>query len=279
MEINFNTVSPGYFPALGISIVAGRALNEGDIEGRSPVAVINETMAKRYWPSRQAVGQIFHEGELTDPAIEVVGVARDVKYRMLREEPRPSFYRPVAQRRPPPGVMHVRTAGDSAQLLETLRKTLTSVDRAVPVADALTLRQQVDLNVNEERVAMTIGLALAGAALLLAAVGLYGAMSYAVGQRVREIGVRMALGAVPREVRRLVLGQGLRLAVGGSIAGIAIGVGFGRLIEERLYGVTPVDAISLIVSVGVLASVALVASWAPARRASRVDPVDVLRMD
>jgi ABC-type antimicrobial peptide transport system permease subunit len=160
-----------------------------------------------------------------------------------------------------------------------LRKTLAGIDPAVPIAEALTLRQQVDLNVSDQRVAMTIGLSLAGAAVLLAAVGLYGAMSYAVGQRAREIGVRMALGAVPGEVRRLVLGQGLRLAVGGSVAGIAIGVGFGRLIEERLYGVTPVDAISLIVSVGVLASVALVASWAPARRASRVDPVDVLRMD
>jgi predicted permease len=279
MEINYNTVSPSYFDALGISIVAGRALGEGDIEGRPLVAVINETMAMRYWPNRPPVGQIFHEGDLNDPPIEVVGVARDVKYRELREDARPSFYRPVNQRRPVGGVVHVRTAGDPARLIETLRKALAAVDPAVPVAEALTLRQQVDSNVNDERVAMTIGLTLALAALLLAAVGLYGSMSYTVGQRMREIGVRMALGAVPADVRHLVLRQGLQLAIIGSVAGIAVGVGLGRLIEERLYGVTSVDAVSLAVSVAVLTAVALVASWAPARRAARVDPVNVLRME
>jgi predicted permease len=279
MEINYNTVSASYFSALGISIVSGRAFEAGDIEGRPLVAVVNETMAKRYWPDGPAVGRIFHEGELTDPPIEVVGVARDVKYRILREEAGPSFYRPMGQRRARSGVMHVRTAGDPSAMLDTLRKTLAEIDPAVPVAEALTLRQQVDLNVNDERVAMTIGLALAGAALLLAAVGLFGAMSYTVGQRAREIAVRMALGALPGDVRRLVLAQGLGLAVAGSIAGIAIGVGLGRLIQGRLYGVTPVDVPSLVVAIGVLSAVALVASWAPARRASRVDPVDVLRAD
>jgi ABC-type antimicrobial peptide transport system permease subunit len=126
---------------------------------------------------------------------------------------------------------------------------------------------------------MTIGLTLALAAVLLAAVGLYGSMSYTVGQRMREIGVRMALGAVPGDVRRLVLGQGLRLAVIGSVAGIAIGVGLGRLLEDHLYGVTPVDVVSFAVSVAVLSAVALAASWVPARRAARVDPVHVLRME
>jgi predicted permease len=279
MELNYNTVSPGYFEALGIAIVAGRPLADGDIEDRPPVAVVNETMARRFWPDRSAVGQVFHEGELTDPAIEIVGVARDVKYRTLREEARPSFYRPLAQRRAAGGVVHVRTAGDPKALLDTLRKTLASVDPGVPIASALTLRQQVDLNVNDEHVAMTIGLALAAAALILAAVGLYGSMSYTVGQRSREIGVRMALGAVPGDVRRLILGQGLRLAIVGSLAGLAIGIGLGLLIEERLYGVSPIDAVSLIVSVAVLAAVALVASWVPARRAARVDPINVLRAE
>ena len=175
--------------------------------------------------------------------------------------------------------MHVRTAGDPSALLDTLRKTLAEMDPAVPIAEALTLRQQVDLNVNDERVAMTIGLALAGAALLLAAVGLFGAMSYSVGQRAREIGVRMALGAVPGDVRRLVLGQGLRLAVAGSVAGVAIGVGLGRLIQDRSLRRRSAGRVSLVGSVAVLSTVALVASWAPARRASRVDPVDVLRME
>jgi len=133
--------------------------------------------------------------------------------------------------------------------------------------------------VNNERVAMTIGLVLALAALLLAAVGLYGAMSYSVTQRTREIGVRLALGAVPRNLRHTILGQGLRLVLIGGALGIGLGIWLGRLVESRLYGVRPGDPLSFVVSGGVLTLVALIACWAPARRAMKVDPVVALRQD
>jgi ABC-type antimicrobial peptide transport system permease subunit len=175
--------------------------------------------------------------------------------------------------------MHVRTAGDPSTLLETLRRTLADVDASVPVTTTRTLSSQMMLTVNDERVAMTIGLALAFAALLLAAVGLYGAMSYSVAQRTRELGVRLALGAVPRQVRGLVLQHGLRLALAGSTLGLVLGFWMGKLIEARLYGVTPGDLTSFAVSAAVLTIVALVACWVPSRRAMRVDPVVALRQD
>jgi putative ABC transport system permease protein len=226
------------------------------------------------------VGREMNFGGDTGPVFRIVGVVRDVKYRMLREEAGPSFYYSIGQTgRPRNGVMHVRTAGDPSTLLETLRRTLADVDASVPVTTTRTLSSQMMLTVNDERVAMTIGLALAFAALLLAAVGLYGAMSYSVGQRTRELGVRLALGAVPRQVRGLVLQHGLRLALAGSTLGLVLGFWMGKLIEARLYGVTPGDLTSFAVSAAVLTIVALVACWVPSRRAMRVDPVVALRQD
>jgi predicted permease len=280
MELNYNVVSPEYFEALGITLVAGRLVDDADTLDGPLAAVVNETMARRYWPTVPAVGREMHFGDDKGPVFQIVGVVRDVKYRMLREDAGPSFYYSLAQSaRPHGGVLHVRTAGDPAALVETLRRAIAGVDPAVPVTMARTLRDQVSLNVNDDRAAMTIGLALALAALLLAAVGLYGAMSYAVGQRTREIGVRLALGAAPRHIRGTVLGQGLRLAIIGSGLGIGLGAWLGRLIEARLYGVTPGDLTSFALATGVLTVVALVASWAPARRAMRVNPVEALRRE
>jgi len=279
-EINYNVVSPSYFDALGIALLDGRLFDDTDTLGRPMAVVVNETMARRYWPDGRAVGREVRFGDDTGPVLEVVGVVRDVKYRRLREDAAPSFYSSVLQSpQPRNGVMHVRTAGDPAVLLETLRRTLAAVDPAVPVTTALTLARQQILNVNDERVAMTIGLALAIAALLLAAVGLYGAMSYAVARRTREIGVRLALGAVPAHVRRIVLGEGLRLALTGSALGLALGFWMGTLVEARLYGVRPGDPLSYAVSAAVLTVIALVACWAPARGAMRVDPSVALRQD
>jgi ABC-type antimicrobial peptide transport system permease subunit len=153
------------------------------------------------------------------------------------------------------------------------------VDPLVPVTSVRTLRAQADLNVNDERMAMIVGVSLGGAALLLAAVGLYGAMANIVGQRTREIGVRMALGANPADMRRLMLKQGVLLAVAGSGVGVALSLWCGRLIESRLYAVRAFDPISIGVSIALLSAVAIFASWAPARRAASVDPVVALRID
>ena len=149
----------------------------------------------------------------------------------------------------------------------------------MPVITIRTLQDQAALNVNDERVAMIIALTLAGAALLLAAVGLYGSMSYAVRQRTRELGVRLALGATAADIRRLVLGHGLRLCVSGTVLGAFVAIASARLIEHRLFGVTAGDPATLLISAAILSMVAVIACWIPARRATRVDPAHALRVE
>jgi predicted permease len=277
MEINYNVVSPGYAGSLGLTVRDGRFLDETDVRGMPLSIAVNETMARRYWPGGRAVGREVLLGET--PA-RVVGVVGDVKYRTLREEAGPSFYVPLAQAsRPRSGVLHVRTTGDPAAILPAARRALADVDPVVPVADVRTLERQILLNANRERVSMTIGLTLGGAAIVLSAVGVFGAMANMVGGRRRELGVRLALGAVPGQVGRLVLREGLRLSLWGGAAGVALALWVGHLVESLLFGVTGFDPPSLAAAVVVLASVALLAAWAPARRAARVDPVEALRVD
>jgi predicted permease len=276
MEINFNRISPTYFDSMGIALVDGRRFDAGDAQGRSPVAIVNQTMAARYWAGRRAVGQRIM---MDRAAIEVVGVARDVKYRGLREEAAPSFYLPLDQGRATAGVLHVRTEGDPSAMLGTLRRALAEVDSAVPITTVRTLRQQASLNLTDERMAMMIGVVLAGAALLLAAVGLYGSMAYAVRQRTREIGVRIALGATAQDIGRLVLRQGVALSAAGAMLGVALAIWLARALESRLFGVKSADLPTLLVSAALLAAIALFASWVPARRAARVDPVTALRVE
>jgi predicted permease len=276
MEINFNRISPTYFDSMGIALVYGRRFDAGDAQGRAPVAIVNQTMAARYWAGRSAVGQRIM---MDRTAIEVVGVARDVKYRGLREDAAPSFYLTLDPERATFGVLHVRTDGDPSAILGTLRKALAEVDSAVPITTVRTLRQQATLNLTDERMAMMIGLVLAGAALLLAGVGLYGSMAYAVRERTREIGVRIALGATAQDIGRLVLRQGVALSAAGTTLGIALAIWLARALESRLFGVKPADLPTLLVSAALLAAIALFASWMPARRAARVDPVTALRME
>jgi predicted permease len=276
MEINFNIISPAYFDAMGIRLLDGRAFDPRDAEGHPAVAIVNHTMAARYWPGQRAIGRRIMLGR---DAVEIVGIAEDVKYRVLRESAEPSFYLPLGQERASFGVLHVRTIGDPRALLDTLRRVLADVDTTVPITTVRTLRDQATGNLNDERMAMTIGLALGGAALLLAAVGLYGSMSYAVGQRRRELGVRIALGATARDIQRLVLRQGIVLSVAGTSVGAALAIWLARALESRLYGVQAADVPTLVGSALLLAGVALVASWVPARRAARVNPVSALRAE
>jgi predicted permease len=278
LEINFNVVSDRYFEATGIALAAGRTFDERDTAGGAPVAVVNETMAARYWGAAGALGRHFVLGPNVPP-VRVIGVARDVKYRMLREAPGPSFYLPLAQSAARRGVLHIRTAGDPADLLPAIQRTVAAIDPAVPVTGLRTLRDQATLNLNDERIAMFIGLTLGAAALLLAAVGLYGSMSFAFARRTRELGVRVALGATARDIRGLVLKQGLGLSLAGTLAGAALALLLARAIESRLYGVTGTDLPTLVLSASILTTVGACASWVPARRAARIDPVHALRVE
>jgi predicted permease len=278
MEINYNGVSAGYFPALGIPLVRGRLPADQDIVGSRPVAVVNETMARKYWTDGVAVGQTFRFSGSEGPGFEVIGVVRDVKYRTLREETAPSFYTSLSQARiPRGGVLHVRTASSPDSMLPTLRKALAEVDMNVPVTIVRTLREQRNRNTADEGLAVTIGVVLGGVALALAAVGLFAAMSSSVGKRTREIGVRLALGARPAAIVGLVMRDSLRLVIIGAALGLTLAYWIAGFVEQRLYGIGAHDPASFGISVLVLTGVALAAAWAPARRAAGVDPIQALR--
>lgn len=273
-EINFNEVSAGYFEAMGIPVVAGRAFTDAEtLSGRA--IIVNEAMAKTFWPQGAVGRTILWEPD--QPPVEIVGVAKDAKYRSLREATMPSFYIPMGMGRPGDGTFHVRVDSAPDARLEDLRRVLTSAYPNVAVTTTRTLRAQAELNLADDRIALSIGLSLAVAALLLAAAGLFGSMSYYVTQRTREFGVRVALGADARHVSVLVIRQGLRLAVAGTVLGLVATIWTTRVIESRLFGVTTLDPASLALGAAVLTGVALVATLVPARRAARTDPMAALR--
>lgn len=276
-EVNFNIVSADYFNALGIPLLAGRPFASSDGTGAPLVAVVNETMARRYWRESGPIGREFRLAS-QPRTITVVGVVSDVKYRTLREASQPSFYLPLAQAaRLGDGVLHVRTVGDPTPHLGSIRRALSEADAAVPIRFARTLRQQLSQAAGAEQVSMALGVTMGVAALALSALGLFAAMSTSVSQRRRELGVRLAMGATPSRVARLVTREALALTAIGASAGAGLAWLLGRAIQGRLFDVSPLDPISLAASTAVLAMVALTSSWMPARRAARVNPVEVLR--
>ncbi len=277
MELNFVRVSPGYFEALGIPITRGRSFTAQDVDGQPQRIVVNETMARRFWPNGEAVGKFVRMGDEGPYNIEVVGVVPDVHYRMVSEEPRPSFYASLNQWPASAGVIHIRTNGDPTPRLDELRRAVAAVNPAVPVGRVNTLAEQLERNISQERMASVIGVTLALATLLLAAAGLYSTMAFLVGRRTREIGVRVALGARALDVRRMVLRDAALLVLIGALAGLGFALWAGRALETLLFGVGRSDYVSLVASAALLSIAGLFASWVPARRASRVDPVIALR--
>ena len=282
MELNFVRVSPDYFKALGIPVRQGRAFDSRDRAAQPERIIVNETMAQRFWPNGGAVGGFVRFSSRQPFNVEVVGVVPDAHYRMVREDPQPSFYVPLAQWPAAAGVLHVRFAAgasgaDAVARIGEVRRAIAAVNPMVPVTRAHTLADQIERNLADERLAMTIGMTLAVVAVLLATAGLYATMAFLVGRRTREIGVRMALGAGTAAVRSLVVREGVVLAVAGVGGGVALSIWIGQALQHRLYGVGAFDAVSLMLAAATLVTAALLASWLPARRASRVDPVVALR--
>jgi predicted permease len=277
MELNFARVTPGYFATLGVPVRQGRSFDEHDRAGQPERIIVNETMARRFWPDGRPVGRFVRFDARSPYDVEVIGVVPDVHYRMVREEPRPSFYVPLAQVPAATGVIHVRVAGDPAARVDELRRAVATVNPLVPVIRAYPLLDQIERNIADERMAVAIGMTLAGVALLLATAGLYATMAFLVGRRTREIGVRVALGAQTSDVQSLLLREGVMLAVFGVAGGLALSLWVGRTLRAQLYGVSPADVVSLLIAAFILSGAALLASWIPARRASRVDPVVALR--
>jgi len=267
-------VDAGYFDTTSIALLKGRDFREADRTG-PPVAIVNDTMARRYWPNSDALGKRFRfyvEQEYR----EVVGVVKTVKYATLGEDPQPAAYRPLQQAYSDTAVLYVRAARDPAAIIEPVRRVIHQNDPRIPVQNAQVVKDVI----SQSLWAVNLAAGLLGVfgllALVLACVGLYGVMSYSVGQRTREIGLRMALGAGRRDVLGLVLRQGLTLVGAGVVLGVAGAFAASRLVRTLLFQ-SPSDPLSFIGASGALIGVAVLASLVPARRASRVDPVITLR--
>ena len=281
LDASMTSVWPEFFATLGAPLVAGREFSLRDDATAPPVVIINETLARRLWPGESPLGKhlrMFGEGE---KLMEVVGVARDAKYHDLTESATSFFFLPELQRpRYVPGMtLLVRTAGEPGGTLATLRSVVREMDRDLPVYGMRTLSEHVRERLDKERGVSALLGAFGALGLLLAALGLYGVMAYAVAQRTREIGIRMALGAARREVVRMVVGEGLRLAGLGIAIGLVLAAGLSQVIRKFLFGVTATDGLTFAVVAVLFTAVAAAASLVPARRASRVDPMVALRSE
>lgn len=276
----YRVCSPNFFQTMNIPVVNGRGFTEHDNAGAPPVIMVNETLARRFWPDGDAVGKRMRfTGPLDkSPWIQVVGIVKDVKHE-LNLPITPDFYLPHAQDPWSSMVLVAKTKGDPAALTAPIREQVWSIDKDQPVFDIKTMEEVRSISVAlYSASAGTIGI-FAAVALILAAVGIYGVMSYAVTQRTHEIGIRMALGARASDVLRLVVKSGMSMAVIGIVAGLAGAWGVTRFMDSLLVGVSPTDALTLtLVSVGLLA-VALFACYVPARRATKVDPLVALRYE
>ena len=277
--VQVNSVSPGYLATLGIPLLGGRDLTTADTVGAPLAVVINQTMADRFWPGQEAVGKrftFFGDADYTT----VVGVARNAKYNGVAEDPIPFIYQPVRQNYTPQAALHVRTAGDAATLAGAVRRQVQEIDPTLSVFNIRTLEEQVSESLAPLRVNVIMLSTFGGLALLLAAIGLYGVASYSVGQRTREIGVRMALGAQPSNVLRLVLGHGLVLVAIGLAAGLALAFALASAVPvDLLPNVSARDPWTFLATSGLLGAVAVIASYLPARRATHIDPLIALRTE
>jgi predicted permease len=277
--VDSTTVDPDYFAALGLSPREGRTFTDADDERSPRVVIVNQAFARRYWPGKSAVGQRIYTEGFDGPAFEVIGVVPDYKVRDLGEEPRPYLHFAWRQQPDRKTTALVRTAGPAASVVAGLRRAVLELEPAVVFSDQGTVADLLRVTLTPARAGAVVLSTFAALALMLAAVGLYGVVSYSVAQRTREVGVRMALGAEVGDVLRLVIGKGLRLAA----LGVAIGAGaaavLSRVLSSLLYGVSAWDPLAFATAAAVLLAVAFVASLVPSRRAARVDPTVALRYE
>ena len=277
---DLNLVSPGYFRTLGIRLLAGRDFDDGDRRDGAAVAIVNEAMAKKFWPGRNPIGRRIMNLGPKGVGGEVVGVVADVRYRSLRRPADPTVYVPRAQFSMPRMTLIVEAAnGDAAALQRPLQAIVAGLDPALPLFHVRTLSEKLGLALGQTRVIAALVGVFAALALLLAAAGLYGVVSYATQRRTREFGIRLALGASAGSVRRLVLSKTGRLAVAGLAVGLGAAAAASRLASHLLFGVSPWDPVSYAAAAVLLAAAALAASVLPARRAGRVDPMTSLRSE
>src|SRR6202521_295233 len=272
--VEYNEVGPDYFATMGIPLVSGREFTRADDERAALVAVVNEAMAALYWRGRNPIGERV---QVKGRWMQVVGVAKDSKYQSVREPSKPFFYVSRRQNFSIGGGLYIRTRLSPETMATTLAREVHVLDGNLALYEVITLQEQVDRSTSPQQVAVTLVGVLGALALLLAAIGLYGVMSYAVSHSTRELGLRMALGADASNLLRLVLSRGLALTAGGVALGAAVALGLTRLLGSLLYKVSPHDPLAFGSAFVVMTITALAASFLPAWRASRTDPVRALR--
>jgi predicted permease len=274
VSADYNQVGEGYFATIGIPIVSGREFTRNDDENAPPVAIVNETMAAKYWPGKDPVGQRL---KVKDKWMEIVGVAKSAKYRTKLEQPTPFFYVPVRQNFLVQNGFIIRTDQSAAAIRNALAREIHALDPNLAPLDTITLQEQVDRMSYTQRLAVALLAIFGGMALFLAAIGLYAVMSYSVSQSTREFGVRIALGADAGDVLRLIFSRGLRLTTIGLIIGAVAALLLTRLMENLLYKVGPRDPLAFASAFVIMTVVALAACFLPAWRATRIDPAQALR--
>jgi len=285
---DYNIVGDNFFSLMQIPILAGRSFAAGDTSTSTRVGIINATLAKERFGNQNPIGRRFslggqnqddHGGKLARDWVQIVGVCGDTRYMNLRDEPPPQFFLLFSQQKEVSGTLAYvfRTKGDPETVVPALRQVLHRLDPDLPMASVRTQQQQIAETTQQERIFVTLTSGFGTLALVLAAVGIYGVMGYSVANRTNEIGIRLALGALPRQVLRMILRESIWL----SLAGVAVGLGavlaLARLVKSMLYGLQPADPVSLVCGAALLIAVGLAASWIPARRAASVEPMEALR--
>ena len=280
-HVNFDAVSPNYFSTLAVPLLRGREFNAGDTGASPKVAIINEAMAKMFFPKRDPIGVHFAQGgNEVKPNIEIVGIVKNTKEANVRTEDRPYFYLPYSQVKALIGMsFYVRTQQDPLLVTNELREAVRQLDANLPVYELKTVERVVDENLFAERMVAGLSASFGGLAALLAALGIYGVLAYLVVQRTREIGIRMALGARPGNVRFLIFREVGFMVFAGVAVGLPLAYGLARLSESLLFGVQAGDPLIYVLTLGVIAVVASAACYIPARRATRVHPIVALRYE
>jgi len=270
------SVTPEYFQTMGIPLRRGRAFTAADREGRPYATIVDDTFERRFFDGADPVGQHLRIGR-TD--IEIVGVVGGVKQDGLDKEPTPTMYLPMRQVPEPLMSLVVRAAGDPAALIPTVKAAVYAIDPDQPVYRVRTMTQAVADITSPQRLTLILLSLFAAVALLLASIGIYGLIAYSVAQRTHEMGIRIALGAAPRQVIGLVVGQALGVTVAGVAVGLVLAIGATRVLASTLYGVDARDAALFVPTVAAIVAVASLASYIPARRAAAIDPVVSLRSE
>jgi putative ABC transport system permease protein len=277
----FNSVDVPYFETLRVPVLLGRAFKDADSETSPRVAIVNETMAKHFWPGENPIGKRFSLTSDAGPFVEIVGVARDGKYRVLAEDPQSYFYVPLTQHFTAQRTLQIRSSITLESLTSIVQHEIQALDANDPIEEIQTMKESLGgtLGYFIFRLGASLAAAMGLLGLLLAIVGVYGVVSYAATQRTQELGIRMALGASPRQILALLLKQGARLVAAGLLFGLAGAWALTRVMSNMLVGVSPSDPLTYFSVAALLSFITLLACWIPARRAMRVDPMVALRYE